>query len=250
MMSDLVTLADFRSSLAELSALEAEYAIIGGLAVGQWAEALLLPAEKRFFAIPIRSKDIDLRSSKDVATAFVLALKASGARPKTLVKRNPKDWSKAFPSIAIPVTLTRGTETVETTVEALSALPLLDQFVDGEIIFHGTALRYGDLYLLDPCSLLVCKLNALQTRPPGESENDKVHAEILSLIIPRFISKALQRHREKGDPYHPGADATHLLSFLQRPPWDALLPLEQKNAVVDACAQVQTPAPNDAGITG
>jgi hypothetical protein len=95
--------------------------------------------------------------------------------------------------------------------------------------------------------LLGCILNALQTRPPGESENDKVHAEILSLIIPRFIAKALQRHCEKGDPYHPGADAIHLISFLERDPCDALLPLEQNNAVVDACAQVQTPAPTTRG---
>lgn len=108
----------------------------------------------------------------------------------------------------------------------------------------------GDLYLLDPCSLLICKLNALHARTPGESENDKVHAEILSLVIPRFIAKAPQRHCEKGDPSHPGADATHLLSFLQQNPWDALLPPEQKNAVVEACAQAQITSPNGAGIPG
>jgi len=65
----------------------------------------------------------------------------------------------------------------------------------------------------------------LHTRPPGESENDKVHAEILSLVIPRFIAKALHRHREQGDPYHPEFMGTEkIIEIIER----EILPLAKK----------------------
>lgn len=245
---DQVTLADFRSSLERLKETDSDYTVIGGLAVGQWAEALLSPDERRSFSLPIRSKDIDIRASKDVTMMLLRNLKEEGATLSTIIKRIPKDPTMSFPSVSVPIRLIRESGELSTTVEGLTGLPLLDRQTSLGIKWYGSRIPYGELYLLDPCSLLVCKLNALQTRPPGESENDKVHAEILSLIIPRFIAKALKRHHEKGDPYHPGADATHLLSFLQRDPWAGLLPLEQKNAVVDACVQVQASPPKDAGI--
>jgi len=247
---DKVTLSDFRSSLARLKETDSDYTIVGGLAVGQWGEALLTPDERRSFSLPIRSKDIDIRASKDVTMMLLRNLKEEGAIPSTIVKRIPKDPRMSFPSVAIPVRLIREKGELRTTVEGLTGLPLLDQQTPLGIKWYGSRIPYGDLYLLDPCSLLVCKLNALHTRPPGESGNDKVHAEILSLVIPRFIAKALHRHREQGDPYHPGADATHMLSFLERDPWDALLPPEQKNAVVDACEQFRPKAPDDVGTPG
>ncbi|WAC19558.1 hypothetical protein OVA24_20245 [Luteolibacter sp. SL250] len=233
-----VSLADFSLALARLQETETRYCVVGGLAVGQWAEILLPPSLRKEFPLPVRSKDIDLRAEKSDAMMFVRNLKDAGAKPGIVIKRIPKDGERSFPSIAVPLTLPAtssiGGDT-PTTIEALSGLPLLDEPGPfGTILHHGTPLRYGDIYLLDPCSLLVCKLNALHTRPPGESENDKIHARILSFVIPRFISKALRRYKDGKDSYHPGKDASRLASFLRKDPWQGLIPEEERRRVLES----------------
>lgn len=114
-------------------------------------------------------------------------------------------------------------------------MPLLDTTQGDLIQTHGTGMRYGNIEVLDPCSLMICKLNAINTRPPGESDNDLKHATILSLVIPRFIQQSLGRNQTSQDPYHPKTDAQRLADFLSKDPWKNLIPERERNAMLKAC---------------
>lgn len=232
-----MTLRDFKPALEAMLETESVYCLVGGLAVGQWAEALLAPSTREQFELPIRSKDIDIRASKSDAMMFVKNLQERGATAQTICKRIPKDPTTSFPSIAIPIQLRDPDGVIiSTTVEALSGMPLLDSTLpDGRVSIQGSPMRYGQIYLLDPCSLLICKLNAIHTRPPGESDNDSKHATILSLVIPSFIQRTLDRLNSKKDKYHPFKDSERLAGFLTKEPWSGLIPQKEKERVLKAC---------------
>lgn len=239
-----VTLADFESCLKELRESQTPYCLVGGLAVGMWAEELLTPKEKAAFELPIKSKDIDLRADRSVATIMRLQLKNEGAIVTYGVygvSRTPKNPDRAFPSFAMPVNLPAKPNqkaSTKTSVEVLSGMPLLDAYQDEQkttIQQNGTTLLAQGIYLLDPCSLMICKLNAIKTRPLGESDNDLKHATILSLVIPRFIQRSLERNQKNQDPYHPGIDAQRLAGFLSKEPWKNLIPEHEREAMLKAC---------------
>jgi hypothetical protein len=236
-----VTLIDFENGLKLLRETQTPYCLVGGLAVGMWTEEFLTPQEKSAFDLPIRSKDIDLRSAKEAATILALQLKSEGAITSHGITRKPKNADRSFPSFAtsvqLPATPSRH-ECIQTTIEALSGMPLLDEYLDEQktmIRQNGTTVLLRGIYLLDPCSLMICKLNAIHTRPASESDNDRKHATILSLVIPRFIERALERCRAHDDPYHPGIDAQRLAGFLRRDPWQQLIPDNERQAMLDAC---------------
>lgn len=232
-----VTLQDFRPALEAMLETESDYALVGGLAVGVWAELFLSSAERDRFQLPIRSKDIDIRAAKSDAMMLLKNLKERGSRIGVICKRMPKDPTQSFPAVAISIHLPDSG--IQTTLEALTGMPALDTALpDGTVETHGTTLRYDKLQVLDPCSLMICKLNALLTRPAGESDNDRKHATILSLVIPRFIQRALERHQTQQDPYHPGIDARRLAGFLKSEPWASLIPAQERNAILEACAFV------------
>lgn len=228
-----VTLQDFLPALEALRETESDYCLVGGLAVGAWAEVFLTSGERTLFDLPIRSKDIDIRAAKADAMMFLRNLRDEGCKIGTICKRTPKDATQSFPAIAVPIELPFSG--IKTTVEALSGMPTLDKAVNDVIVTHGTALRYGNIQVLDPCSLMICKLNAIHTRPAGESDNDRKHATILSLVIPRFIERALERSKAHNDPYHPGIDAQRLAGFLRADPWENLIPQNERRVMLDAC---------------
>jgi hypothetical protein len=235
--SPFITLNDFRPALEAMLETESEYTLVNGLAVGVWAEVFLSQSERDRFDLPIRSKDIDIRAAKSDAMMLLKNLKERGSQIGTICKRTPKDTTQSFPAIAVPIQLPGSG--MMTTVEALSGMPTLDTALpDGTVETHGTTLRFDKLQVLDPCSLMICKLNALNTRPAGQSDNDSKHATILSLVIPRFIQRALERHQSLHDPYHPGIDARRLAGFLKKDPWAKLIPKEERRALLDACALV------------
>jgi hypothetical protein len=244
MKEESITLADFDDALRLLRETKTPYCLVGGLAVGLWSEELLSPEEKRAFSLPIRSKDIDIRSGKEAAIILTLHLRTQGAVTSHGVTRHPKNPDLSFPSFAANLELPPKPgqiKGIKTTIEALSGMPLLDTYQDEgktRVQLNGTTLLVKGIYLLDPCSLMICKLNALRTRPAGESDNDRKHATILSLVIPRFIQRALERHQTHQDPYHPGIDARRLAGFLTIEPWASLFPAEERNAILDACALV------------
>lgn len=240
---NLVTLEDFKPTLTLLRDTKTIYCVVGGLAVGRWGEIFLKPEEKTEFSLPVRSKDLDIRAQKDAAVILTLHLRNEGAVVSNAVTRTPKNREASFPSYAVTVALVDKENHVQlepkyvkTTVEALSGMPLLDQYdADNSIRQNGTALLHKNLYLLDPCSLLICKLNAIHTRPPGESDNDRKHATILSLVIPRFIKRTLDRLNSKTDKYHPFTDSERLAGFLKKEPWSGLIPQEEKERVLKSC---------------
>ena len=246
-----VTLADFENGLKLLRDTQTPYCLVGGLAVGMWTEEFLTAQEKSAFDLPIRSKDIDLRSAKEAATILTLHLKSEGAHASHGITRKPKNTDRSFPSFAASVQLpatTHRQECIQTTIEALSGRPLLDEYLDEEkttIRHNGTTMLLRGIYLLDPCSLMICKLNAIHTRPAGESDNDRKHATILSLVIPRFIKRALERSKAHNDPYHPGIDAQRLAGFLRKDPWKDLIPECEKVAMLDACDSTLTDRSED-----
>lgn len=239
-----ITLADFESSLKVLRETQTPYCLVGGLAVGIWSEELLTPEEKDVFDLPIKSKYIDLRADRSVATILKLQLQSEGAIATYGVSRKPKNPNEAFPTFAMPVELLpkpNQKEPTKTSVEVLSGMPLLDTYQDEQktrIQLNGTTLMVRGIFLLDPCSLMICKLNAIQTRPSGESDNDLKHATILSLVIPRFIEKSLGRNLKNQDIYHPRIDAQRLASFLSKEPWKDLIPEHEREAMLKACRLV------------
>lgn len=236
-----VTLADFEDALVMLRETKTPYSLVGGLAIGVWSEELLTPSEKKDFELPIRSKDIDMRSGKDAAVILALELRHQGAIVSHGATRIAKDPNQSFPCFVTVIKLPpkpNEKERIETTVEALAGMPLLDTYQDEsktKIQHHGTTLQAHGIYLLDPCSLMVCKLNAIHTRPAAESENDLKHTKILSLVIPRFIQRALERHRDHQDPYHPKTDAQRLAHFLTQQPWEDLIPNHERQIILEAC---------------
>ncbi len=232
-----ITLEDFLPALEALLETETEYCLVGGLAVGVWAEVFLTPIEKTRFELPIRSKDIDIRAAKADAMMFLRNLQERGYGIGTICKRTPKITTQSFPIIAAPIVLPDSQ--IKTTMEALSGMPLLDTTKDGVLVTQGTAMRYGKIQVLDPCSLMICKLNAIQTRPPGESENDLKHSTLLSLVIPRFIQRTLERNQKNQDRYHPRIDAQRLTGFLSTEPWMSLIPKFEREAIITACRQAR-----------
>lgn len=232
----LVTLKDFLPALEAMAETESDYCLVGGLAVGAWAETFLGPEDRIRFELPLRSKDIDIRAAKADAMMLLKNLKERGVKIGVVYKRMSKDPDKAFPVIAAPITLPTG---ITSTVEALSGMPTLDKTrPDGRIQTHGTALRFGNIQIIDPCSLMICKLAAIKGRPPGESDNDQKHATILSLVIPLFIQNALERNQKNQDPYHPRIDARRLAGFLTKEPWKYLIPKHEREAMLNACQLV------------
>lgn len=121
-------MADFRPALKLLRETQTPYCLVGGLAIGQWAEEFLKPDEKKTFEIPIRSKDIDLRAEKETAVILTLHLRAAGATAFTGILRKPKNPKQGFSSYAATLELppTENSPAVKTTIEALLGLPLLD----------------------------------------------------------------------------------------------------------------------------
>lgn len=177
-------LEDFTPFLRVLSESEDESALIGGLAVSAWAELFLGEAERFLFDLPIFSKDIDLRGHKITCTTLSNLMQLAGASIGGIVAATRKGAPHMGRVFAASITWRE----FRTSVEVLERLPGLDSGIEDPPA--GTPLRPdGDLTLLDPCSLFICKLHAANTRPAGEAGNDVKHLAILACVIPRFLEK-------------------------------------------------------------
>lgn len=67
------------------------------------------------------------------------------------------------------------------TVEILERLPLLDSSIHEPP--NGTVVMLGGVHILDPFSLIICKLHAFHTRPAIERGHDLDHLKILSTLL-------------------------------------------------------------------
>jgi hypothetical protein len=178
------SLADFGPFLRTLTEAEDPSVLIGGMAVSAWGEIHLEPAEHDVFDLPIYSKDVDLRGQKGTSLLLAQTMAGDGAEIRGSVsatRKNAPHMGRVFATSLF-------WKGQQTSIEVLERLPGLDTGIDDQPL--GTPLlTRGDLTLLDPCSLFICKLHAANTRPEGEANNDIKHLAILARVIPRFLEK-------------------------------------------------------------
>lgn len=183
-MEKVVSLDDFADAVQEIArAASGDFVLIGGLAVGAWAQ---------YFAIgngcPIFSKDIDLRGTRLVAQSLAQGMKLRGATIKglmTITRKEPPGMGKNY---IAPIDLPDGRATV---IEVLEALPWVD---DGPDRPYGFGVEVDGIPLLDPLSRFIAKLHAWHHRDdPEKTSNDQIHLELLGQIIPEFLVEAKRR---------------------------------------------------------
>jgi hypothetical protein len=180
----LVALEAFESCLRHATEAGADYHLVGGLAVGFWAE--------RYDALAggktIYSKDIDLRGTRVAAHLIGRLLRDEGHRIATLITATRKEPPGMGSNFVMPVTLANG---ISTTVEVLERMPWVDE-PGGRA--RGVVMQIDGIRVLDPLSLFIGKLHAWHHRDdPDKTANDKLHLELLGEIIPKFLAEAARR---------------------------------------------------------
>ena len=180
----IVSLDDFSQVVAETAkSAVGEFVLIGGLAVGAWAQYFNVPTGG-----PVFSKDIDLRGTRLVAQAMAQGMKLRGAKIKGLVAARRKEPAGLGMNFVVPLDLADGRSTV---IEVLEALPWVD---DGPDRPYGFGVEVEGIPLLDPLSLFIGKLHAWHHRnDPEKTSNDRLHLELLGEIIPQFLTEAERR---------------------------------------------------------
>ena len=183
-MAKIVSLADFAGIVAETAkAAEGEFVVIGGLAVGAWAQYFAIPTGG-----PMFSKDIDLRGNRLVAQSMAQGMRLRGAKIKGFVAAKRKEPAGMGMNFVVPLDLADGRSTV---IEVLEALPWVDEGPDRP---YGFGVMIDGIPLLDPLSLFIGKLHAWHHRDdPEKTSNDRIHLELLAEIIPQFIVEAADR---------------------------------------------------------
>lgn len=183
-MDKIVSLSDFSIVVRELAdGAESDFVVIGGLAVGAWAQYFRIPTDG-----PIFSKDIDLRGGMLVAQAMGQGMRLQGCKLKGFVTVTRNDPPGLGKSHVLPLVLADGRETV---IEVLEAMPWVD---DGPDRPYGFGVIINGIPLLDPYSLFIGKLHAWHHRDlPAVANNDRIHLDLLAKIIPAFSVEAGER---------------------------------------------------------
>jgi len=188
-----VAVQDLRALLEYLTASNAQYALAGGLAVGLWAEHLLTDDQKERLKIPVYSEDVDFRGYRFLADGIKAWMSANGiemGQISVAVRKGAESMGRIFNMPFRPLGDSPAI-TAAATVEILERLPLLDPGI--EIPPNGSVLLLAGVQVLDPFSLMVCKLHAFHTRPKNEQGSDLEHLKILSALLP--AAEKLSRSR-------------------------------------------------------
>lgn len=183
-MDKVVSLADFATVVRQLAdGTDSDFVVIGGLAVGAWAQYFGIATDG-----PVFSKDIDLRGGRLLAQAFGQGMRLQGCKLKGFVTATRKKPPGLGRSHVIPLVLPDGRETV---IEVMEAMPWVDEGPDRR---HGFGVVIDGIPLLDPFSLFIGKLHAWHHRDlPHVADNDLLHLGLLAKIIPAFSSEARKR---------------------------------------------------------
>lgn len=180
----IVALEAFEHCLRQATEAGADYHLVGGLAVGFWAQRYGALGEGQ----TIYSKDIDLRGNRLAAHFVGRLLKDEGHRIASIITVKRKVPPGMGNNFVIPVTLTNGTAT---TVEVLERMPWVDE-PDGPA--RGLVMQIDGIRILDPLSLFIGKLHAWHHRDdPDRLSNDRLHLELLAVIVPKFLKEAERR---------------------------------------------------------
>ncbi len=180
----IVALETFAHCLRQATEAGADYHLVGGLAVGFWAQRYGALAEGQI----IYSKDMDLRGTRVAAHFVGRVLRDEGHQIASLITVKRKEPPGMGNNFVMPVTLTNG---ISTTVEVLERMPWVDE-PNGPA--RGLVMQIEGIRILDPLSLFIGKLHAWHHRDdPEKMSNDRLHLELLAEVIPQFIEEAESR---------------------------------------------------------
>lgn len=168
-----------------LTGSNAQYVLAGGLAVGLWADKLFVEEERERFALPLFSEDVDLRGYRFLADGIKAWMTSQGLEMTQIsvaIRKGAESMGRIFKMPFRPLNSSTGIR-VAATVEILERLPLLDSGINDPP--NGTVVTLKGVHVLDPFSLMICKLHAFHTRPHAEQGHDLGHLKILATLLPK-----------------------------------------------------------------
>lgn len=154
------------------------YVLIGGQAVNYWAERYLAAEPELQKFLPFTSEDIDFKGSHDDVQRI--------ARQLALYPSYPPKVAITVLSGTIPFQI----GDLKSNIEIVRRIPGVSESVDALAI--EAALDGKTIRVLDPVSLLACKLE-LVASVPQEKRRDRTHLKMLVPCVRAFLSEFLQQ---------------------------------------------------------
>jgi len=154
------------------------YVLIGGQAVNYWAERYLTSEPRLEQLQPFTSEDIDFKGGTDDVRRIAQQLDLTPTYPHKV----------EMTALAGVIPLRIGG--LRSNIEVVRRIPGVSGSVEALAIqaeWNGKTIR-----VLDPVSLLACKLN-LVARVPQEERRDVTHLKILVPCVRAFLREFLQR---------------------------------------------------------
>lgn len=172
------TLQQFSEVLQVRDAAGQPYILIGGQAVNYWAERYLAIEPQLAPLQPFTSEDIDLKGSSEDVQRIAQQLKLTPAYPPKV----------AMTALAGTIPFRIGD--LKSNIEIVRRIPGVSGSVDALAI--EAKWKDKTIRLLDPISLLACKLELAAT-VPQKDRRDVEHLKILVPCVRAFLGEILQQ---------------------------------------------------------
>lgn len=208
------------------------YVLIGGQAVNYWAERYLAKEPALRKHMPFTSGDIDFRGNRDDVQHIAGQLKLTAVYPEMV--------SMTALAGAIPFRIGNRPSNIEV-VRLIPGVSVAT--VDTMAI--GAELSGQQIRVLDPISLLLCKVNLALT-VSQENRQDVAHLKILICCVRGFLRDALQEVERGNAPAKGWLGAVNKLAKLAKSTpgrraaekfevrWSEILPLAEITRAKDA----------------